>query len=437
VRWSLYVSCVPGQNVRLYSGAAVEALRDFLLKLWNVYIFFVTYARIDRWSPNDPRPAIGERTDLDRWILAELDATVREVRESLDAYRSHPAARRIAAFSDALSNWYVRRSRSRVWAEADTLDKRAAFSTLYEVLADLARLLAPFVPFMAESVHQNLARSADPKAPISVHLAAYPEPRPERADERLREDMNRARAVVALGQRVRAEHRLKVRQPLAEAVVAVAGERERGGVARFEDAIREELNVQKLTLTAAPERYVEFTLVPNFRALGPKLGPRISSLKEALAAADGTRLHRELEAKGRIEVALPDGAVSLGAEELEVRLRAREGFAAAAEGGQVVLLDTRITERLRREGLVREVVNRVQRMRKEMNLPYEARIRVRYEAGGELAAAIQEHSERIASEILATELRPRDPSTEPAGARHEAEVDEAPLGVWVEVAPRG
>jgi isoleucyl-tRNA synthetase len=433
VRWSLYVSSIPGQNARLYSGAAVEALRDFLLKLWNVYSFFVTYARIDSWDPSAPRPAVLERADLDRWILAELDATTLEVRASLDGYRSNPAARSIAAFVEALSNWYVRRSRARFWAEADTDDKAAAFSTLYEVLVDLSRLVAPFVPFVAESIYQNLVREADASAADSVHLTSYPEPQPDRVGETLTTEMNAVRTVVALGQRVRASHRLKVRQPLAEAIAVVADEREREGIARFEETIRDELNVHALTFTEERERYVELTLVPNFRVLGPRLGKQLPLVKKALAKADGTALFRELQSSGRVELTLPEGSVTLGSEDLEVRLQAREGFAAAAEGGQVVILDTRITDELRREGLAREVVNRIQRARKEMDLPYEARIRVRYEADGGIAEAIREHAGWIASEILATAFEPRAGSGKPAGKRHDVKVEETPLSVWIEV----
>ncbi|MEE8556681.1 MAG: class I tRNA ligase family protein, partial [Myxococcota bacterium] len=432
VRWSLYVSSVPGQSTRLFPGAAVEAVRDFQLKLWNVYSFFVTYARIDGWDSAKTAPAGGERPDMDRWILAELDATAREVRDLLEAYRSHPAARRIASFVEALSNWYVRRSRSRFWAESDTEDKRAAFATLYETLVELSSLIAPFVPFISETIYQNLVRGHDDESPRSVHLTPYPTGLDLRRDESLREDMNRVRDIVALGQRVRASHQLKVRQPLAEAIVVVADRKEREGTARFESAIREELNVHAVTFTEERERYVEVTLVPNFRALGPRLGKRLPLVKKALQKVDGTALFRELEATGSVRIPVEGGDVELGPEELEVRLGAREGFAAAAERGRVVVLDTRVTDVLRREGLAREVVNRVQRARKEMDLPYEARILVRYDTEGELAEAVLEHASWIASEILATEFQPRG-AEEPQGQRHDAKVGGTPIGVWVQV----
>jgi isoleucyl-tRNA synthetase len=402
VRWMLYTGTVPGQNTRFFEGGAVDALRDFLLKIWNVYSFLVTYANIDGWSREAARPPANERPDMDRWILAELDATVREVRQALDAYKSHVAARRLEAFVDALSNWYVRRSRDRFWASGESADKAAAFATLYEVLVDLTRLAAPFVPFLTETLHQNLGGDgAD-----SVHLLPYPEPDDARQDGELRQAMGAARTVVSLGQRVRAENRIKVRQPLSRAIVAVANDEDRARVARFAQAIEQELNVHSLEFTERPADLVELQLVPNFRALGPKLGKRMPKVKQALAQADGAALHAELEANGSIALAVDGETVTLGAEDVEVRLAAREGFAAAAEGGRVVVLDTRITDELRLEMIAREVINRIQRARKALDLPFEARIELEHSArAGAVAEAFARHGETIAAETLTRAVR--------------------------------
>ncbi|MEM7435847.1 MAG: isoleucine--tRNA ligase, partial [Myxococcota bacterium] len=243
VRWALYAGTVPGQNTRFFDDAATDAVREFLLKIWNVYSFFVTYANIDGWSPSAARPPVERRSDLDRWVLAELDATVNAVRNELDAYKSHMAVRHLLGFVDGLSNWYVRRSRSRFWASEDNDDKQAAFATLYEVLVDLTKLSAPFIPFMTETLFQNLVCKHDPSAPESVHLAPFPEGEPARVDDALRESVRWVRNVVALGQRVRNENKLKVRQPLAEAIVVVADDAQRRAIDQFSDAIREELNV--------------------------------------------------------------------------------------------------------------------------------------------------------------------------------------------------
>ncbi|HEY8428314.1 MAG TPA: DUF5915 domain-containing protein, partial [Sandaracinaceae bacterium] len=377
-----------------------------------------------------PRPPIAERPELDRWILAELDATIREVCEHMDAYRTHPSARRLVDFVDSLSNWYVRRSRARFWAKGRGGDKDAAFATLFEVLVDLSKLLAPFTPFLAETLHQNLARRvAD--AEESVHLSRFPEPDDARRDEKLRADMEAARSVVALGQRVRAAHKLKVRQPLAEAIAVVASDEERRTIERFADAITDELNIKRLSFTQEPERYVEFHLLPNFPVLGPKLGKRVPLVKKALAAADGGALARELGEKGAITIALPDGEVRLGPEDVEIRLTAKEDFAAAAERGRVLVVDTRLDDALVREGLAREAINRIQRARKEMDLPFEARIGVRYEAGDRLGRALDEHGERVAGECLATSFGPSGGGEAP-GRKHETTVEGERFVFWIE-----
>ena len=262
-------------------------------------------------------------------------------------------------------------------------------------------------------------RRDDASAPESVHLAAFPKPNDARVDDGLRQTMERVRNVVALGQRVRNENKLKVRQPLAEAIVVVADDVERRGIDRFASAIREELNVRDLGFTQEPHKYVEFELVPNFRVLGPKLGKQVPACKKALAEADGSALYAAMEEAGKIVVELPDGPVDLTPDEVEVRLSAREDFAAASGAGQVVVLDTRLDDSLRREGLAREVINRIQRARKAMDLAYEARIDVAWNADGELGAAIEEHAQRIAAETLATGFE----SSASAGGEHDTQID--------------
>ncbi len=401
VRWMLYTGTVPGQSTRFSERAVQDALREFVLKLWNVYSFFVTYANIDRWDPERPRPALDERPAMDRWILAELDATVGKVREELDGLRGHLAARHLQAFVEALSNWYVRRSRSRFWAEGDSPDKQAAFATLYEVLLDLARLLAPFTPFLADAMYGNLCRGE--AARDSVHLEDYPAPRPERADEALREAMAAVRQVVALGQRVRTEAKRKVRQPLAEAIVVVADEADRARIERFEEAVREELNVERLSFATDPERYVTMRLLPDFRRLGPRLGRRMKAVQRALGQADAAEVRRALQERGQFVFDPGDGEppVTLSAEEVQVRFEPKGEFAAAAEGSRLVVLDTHVDERLRLAGLAREVTHRIQQARKQLDLPYEQRVAVRWGGTGAVGEAVARHAEAIAREVLA------------------------------------
>ncbi|MAT23764.1 MAG: isoleucine--tRNA ligase [Sandaracinus sp.] len=423
VRWALYSNTVPGQNTRFFEKAVRDAAREFLLKIWNVHSFFVTYANIDEWDPKAARPAPAERSDMDRWILAELDHTVRALRGELDAFKSHVAVRELKSFVDSLSNWYVRRSRARFWAKGDSADKAAAFATLYEVLVDLTKCVAPFIPFLAESLFQNLVVKHEEGAPESVHLAGFPAPDEARVDDALREAMAVVRQVVTAGSRVRNENKLKVRQPLGEAIVVVAGAEEREAIERFADAIREELNVEALGFTEEPAKYVEFQLLPNFRVLGPKLGKQVPACKKALAEADGAKLQAELAEKGAITVELPEGPVELGPEEIQIRLTAKEGFAAADEGGHVVVLDTHITPELERAGMAREAINRIQRVRKDRDLAFDARIAVVWSAEGELKAALEEHGGKIAEETLATRFE----AGEPEGEVEETEVEGAAL----------
>ena len=413
VRWSLLYHVAPAVEARFGAGVAKDATRDLQLKVWNVLSFFTTYARIDGWTPGNAAPT--ERATLDRWVLAELDQTTRDVRAAFDRLESYTAARRIQRFVDALSNWYVRRSRDRFWAEGDSGDKHAAFATLYECLVDLSRLLAPFTPFLAEELHRRLVCAMDPNAVESVHLADYPEPCEERRDDALRDSMGRVRELVALGLSVRAIEKIKVRQPLGEAVIVLPDPQ---AIADYTDTIREELNVKTVHASTEPEKYVTFEIVPNFRALGPKLGKSMPQCKKALQQADGSDLYAKLENDGQFDLDLGDGnSITLTRDEIGIRLKAKEGFAAASAHEMVVVLDTRIDDVLRAEGYAREVVSHIQGARKKLDLAYEARIEVTYATDGALAAAIAEHSDAIAGETLAVNIEAG------AATEHEAEID--------------
>ncbi len=398
LRWSLFTSSVPGQTTRFYKGAVQDATREFLLKVWNVYSFFVTYARIDQWKPKENGQGGAKPTEMDRWILAELNRAVGDINHELEHFRSHTAARRLQTFVDALSNWYVRRSRARFWASATSEDKDAAFGTLHQVLITFAKLAAPFTPFLSETIFRNLSMHASPSD--SVHLETFPRSEERLKDEGLRSQMNTVRTLVTLGQRVRATETIKVRQPLAEAIVVTASEEAAVAIKHFESAFREEVNVHQVTYTSEPARYVTFQLLPNFRSLGRRFGKKMPLLKRTLGAMDGESAYAALAGQGRLEVLLEGEQISLEAEDVEVRLSAKEGFSAASEGGYVVVLDTTITQELKRECYAREVINRIQRTRKELDLPFESRVEVTYEASGELAKAMERHQAAIAEETL-------------------------------------
>lgn len=331
--------------------AADETRRRFFIPLWNVYSFFVTYANLDGWTPNESNR---ELASLDHWIRARLHELTGEVTSALDEYDLPRAAKAAEVFVDDLSNWYVRRSRRRFWkSEADS-DKQAAYSTLYEVLVTLAKLLAPVLPFMAEALYQNLVRSVDATASESVHHCAWPHVDEALIDRALLDDVAISRAV-ALGHSIRASSNIKVRQPLGKAIVVVSHD-QRDSVERTKDIIADELNVKSVELAENEAEFVTYRLLPDNKKLGPKFGQKFPDVRKALTNADGFAVAQAVRAGQSVTL----GEFVLAPDEILVTPQPREGFAIASEGGIVVALDTHITPDLLREGYAREVVRRVQ-----------------------------------------------------------------------------
>ena len=411
LRWYFYITN-PQLASRFSTRLVRESAQKLLLPLWNVLSFFTIYANLDGWHPGqEPSVDFEQRPVLDRWILLRLNRLVRETTEHMDRYRIPEAARGLEAFADELTNWYIRRSRDRFWAAAAaSLAKEAAYQTLYEVLTTLLRLLAPFTPFLAEVLHRNLVRSQDPSAADSVHLEDWPEPRAQRRDDALEEAMNTVLRIVRLGHAARNSHSLKTRQPLAGVTLVSADDRLPQALAPYEELLREELNVARLSWAAERSAYVHHEVRPVYPRCGPRFGKQMKELKQVLEAADGDRLAEQLESQGRITVELSTGAAELSTEEVEVRLVEREGTATQGDRELLVALDTQLTPELIAEGLAREVVHRIQNARKEANLDYADRIRVRFSAAPELAAAINTHGTWIASETLAVDLAAADGS---------------------------
>jgi isoleucyl-tRNA synthetase len=409
-RWFFYASNPPWNNTR-HSLTGVRALqRELPLKLRNVYAFFSIYANIDGFSPADAactegrRPA-SERALLDRWILSELALTTRRVRENMDAYRVYEATGRLTDFVDALSNWYVRRSRERFWAPGLERDKLDAHWTLYECLVESAKLLAPFLPFATEDVWQNLVGRPFPDArDESVHQCDYPEADESAVDEPLSRAMAAVREIVSLGMQVRTAEKLRVRQPLPAAEVVLAAPDLEGAISEHADLVRDELNVKELHWVPNADEYVHYRIKPNFRALGPKVGKRMPALKKALGDADGAALLARLQADGEVTLEVEGEPVVLGPDELAVSLEAREGFAAASGPVGVVVLRTALDEALIEEGRFREVLNRVQTFRKELDLEYTGRIRLSLQGAETLLAAVRPRVSELGRETLADEV---------------------------------
>jgi isoleucyl-tRNA synthetase len=413
MRW-LYCRHKPDSNLLFGYGRADEVRRQFLIPLWNVYSFFVTYANIDGWTGPGEEEA-GALSTLDRWIKARLDRVVVEVGECLEEYDAYGATLAVEPFLDDLTNWYVRRSRRRFWKSEQDADKNAAYATLYSVLTTLCSLIAPFVPFLAETMYQNLVRSVDQRAPQSVHHTDWPEAEPAEEDESLLERMDLTRRVVTLGHSARAGSGIILRQPLAKALLHLAA----GQDALSDEAlalIREELNVKEVVFVPQSSQLIRYRLLPDNAALGPRLGKLLPAVRDALAnlsdragGQSATAAVRSLEAGQGLPVEVDGKEIELAAEEVLVQKEQREGLAVASERGLTVAIDTVLTPELASEGLARQVIRRVQNQRKEAGFDLDDRIVTFYQAEDELAEAIEDWRELIAAETLSTELRQAKP----------------------------
>jgi isoleucyl-tRNA synthetase len=431
LRWYVCVSN-PELTSRFSTRLVRESAQRYLLPLWNALSFFTIYANLDGWRPGAaPEVPFAARPALDRWVLLRLGRVAEATAEALDGYRIADAARGLESFADDLTNWYVRRSRGRFWAgdgdgagARDGRDKESAYQTLYEVLTSLARLTAPFTPFVADELHEHLERSQG-RGEESVHLEPWPDPRPERSEPELERAMGAVQRIARLGHAARNTHSLKTRQPLAAVTLVAADPDLPALLTPYGDLLRDELNVHDIHWAARRADSVHHEVKPVYPKTGPRFGKRMKEVAAALAAADGDELAAALERDGRVTIELGSepggGPVDLSAEELEVRLVEREGIAAQGDRELLVALDTALTPELVAEGLAREVVSRIQTARKEADLDYADRIRVRYRAGDELARAIGAHREWIAGETLAVEL---EPAPADAGGLRSAPVDE-------------
>jgi len=420
LRWYFFSAGSPWTNRRVYGEGIDESIRKFLLTLWNTLSFFVTYANLDGLQPADLSLVQPPRHVLDRWLDSRREATVQAVTDALEAYDTLGAAQALESFVDELSNWYVRRSRPRFWKARD----RHAFRALFESLRTVSLLLAPFCPFVADEIHRVLGTGED-----SVHLEDWPDVdlgllRPE-----LEEEMALARRLVALGRAARGEARMKVRQPLRRALLLVPG----GGRLSPEVAaqVSEELNVKSLEVVESLAGLIRYSVVPIFRALGPRLGPKMPAVKAALASADGGEVSRSLEETGSYTVTVDGEAVVLDASELEVRAEEHEEFALAQDGPFAVALDLAVDDDLRLEGLARELARAVNDHRKARGLEIADRIRVRLWGDGLAAEAAQRHGDWIAGEVLAVDWRV-NPDENPSGST--LDVEGTPVVVALDVA---
>ncbi len=388
LRWYFFSSGSPWTTRRVSDTGIVVSTNRFLLTLWNTYSFFVTYARLDGWSPDHAAPAVHV---LDRWIRSRLHWTVGEVTDALEEYDAFRGAQALDRFVDDLSNWYVRRSRPRFWKDSDP----AAHGTLYECLLTVTKLLAPFCPFATDELHRNLSGRDE-----SVHLADWPATDSEAVDDVLEAEMARARQVVSLGLAARSDARVKVRTPLRRALVLLPDGDGIGDAVI--DEVRDALNVREVELITDLEGLVDYEVVPNFRKLGPRVGRRMPQVQAALRAADGAAVRDAFDSSGRFRVELDGGdTIDIGPDEVEVRATSHAELALAQEGAHAVALDTTLDDELRNEGLARELARKLNDLRKAVGLEIADRVRVTLWADGPLRDVARRHEEWIASEVLA------------------------------------
>ena len=417
IRWYFFTSKYPWDGYRFAPEQIGEGVRSFLLQLWNTYAFYVLYANAADVAP-DGGGAPAALTDLDRWALSRLAETTATVSERLEDFDATGGGRALAAFVDDLSNWYVRRSRPRFWA-----GDAAAFATLHTCLTTVARLLAPFCPFVADEIYDNLDG-----AEASVHLCDFPDSDPAERDPELEAGMAVVRSTVALGHAARAQTRLKVRQPLRAAVVVATGD-ERAAIERFDGLIRDELNVHELRFVSEADELGEVELKPNYRALGPRFGAQMPTAAAAVAALDAAHAVATLRGGGTVAIAVGGDDHPLTLDDLLVTMRPLEGYEVQREGVHAVALDVELDDALRAEGHVRDIVRAVQNARAAAGLRVTDRIALTLDGDASLLDAARAHEAYLAGETLAVAVAYADLD----GAVEPVLIDGRPLKIAVVV----
>ena len=393
---------VRAESLRFSESGVKEVLKSILLPLWNSFSFFTTYANIDQWDSHGAKP---ERygsleNQLDRWILSYLEQLNEEICEAMDEYALQRSVPPLVKFIDRLTNWYIRRSRRRFWKSENDLDKEQAYFTLYTVLHKVSLLAAPFMPFVTDKIYRVLTQGL---AKESVHLEDYPKANPARRDKKLEKEMEGVEQIVKLGRSLRARHKLKVRQPLAEIVVITKNAGLAASLKANRSTILDELNIKEMTFSENEADFVHLSAKADFKALGKKLGPKMKAV-----AASVSNLNRQameqFQQKGFIEINLEDEVIKLGADELIIVREEKEGHVALSAEEVTVILNTKLSHVLITEGIIRDVVNRVQKKRKEENLNYTDRMNLNIKCDASVKDAIERHMDYLKKETLCEEL---------------------------------
>jgi isoleucyl-tRNA synthetase len=444
MRW-LYASHRPEQNLLFGYALGDEVRRRVFIKLWNVYSLLVTYANLDEWEPQGqgarlrdrefathPTSPLAVHAQLDTWIRERLQETIIEVTRQLEGFNAVRATSALESLLEDLSNWYVRRSRRRFWKSEADEDKAAAYATLYHVLVEMTKLLAPFVPFVTEAMYQNLVHHVHAQAPASVHHCEWPTAKAEALHQGLLDKMRLAIDVAGLGRAARNTADLKLRQPLAKARVHVGSEQERIDLEDVAHMLTEELNVRAIEVVSEVGELVDYKLLPNSRILGPRLGKRFPQVRQALAALDPFQAATTLQRGGVLTVEADGVTVTLDSNDIIVQTESRGGLAVASDKGVTVAVDTTLTPQLIREGYARDLVRVINAMRKDAGLALNDRIHLRYAASGETAASLHDFAAYIQQETLALSLMPSD--TTQAAYRQTCNIGDAQVTIALDKA---
>ena len=401
IRWYFYINSAPWLPNRFHGKAVQEGQRKFMGTLWNTYAFFVLYANIDEFDATKYTLDYDKLSVMDKWLLSRLNSTVKEVDENLAAYRIPETAKALQSFVDEMSNWYVRRCRERFWAKGMEQDKINAYMTLYTALVTISKAAAPMIPFMTEDIYRNLVCTLDASAPESVHLCDFPEVNEAHIDKKLEEDMETVLEAVVIGRACRNTANIKNRQPIGKMYVKADTELSEF----YMDIIKDELNVKEAVLTQDVSELTTYSFKPQLKTLGRRFGKQINAVKEILAGLDGQKAMAELNEKGNLTITVDGNEEVLEKDDLLIEAAQMEGYISDTDRGITVVLDTNLTPELIEEGFVREVISKIQTMRKDAGFEVMDHIRVSMQDNEKIAGIVQKNEEQIKSEVLANETK--------------------------------
>ena len=400
IRWYFYVNSAPWLPNRFHGKAVQEGQRKFMGTLWNTYAFFVLYANIDEFDATKYTLDYDKLSVMDKWLLSKLNSVVKEVDQDLNDYKIPETARALQEFVDDMSNWYVRRSRERFWAKGMEQDKINAYMTLYTALVTICKAAAPMVPFITEEIYQNLVRSIDKDAPESIHLCDFPKVQEEWIDKDLEENMDNLLKIVVMGRACRNAANIKNRQPIGKMFVKA-----NFTLADFyKEIIEDELNVKEMEFTDDVRAFTSYTFKPQLKTVGPKYGKFLGGIKKALSELDGNQAMDELKANGQLKLDINGQEIVLLDSDLLIDTAQTEGYVSESDNDITVVLDTNLTPELIEEGFVREIISKIQTMRKEAGFEVTDKIGVSLENNQVIENIFRSHEDQIKSEVLAEDV---------------------------------